>query len=156
MNYLPLCSLLFLMFVSCTDSPREENTEATAKQEVLEEFNAMYKTYAKGTDEFYNFFEEDFVRVDMQGKTHRGVKDQKSELNDYLSKNNKFELLSYGEPTLVSSNDQVVTINPYEELFINESGSDTTFNKGVYIAVWKKQADDTWKISMDTWHSGLE
>ena len=57
---------------------------------------------------------------------------------------------------MVIGSDQVVTINTYEELFIRNDDMDSTYNKGVYVAVWRKQLDNTWKISMDTWHAGLE
>lgn len=147
--------LIILILPSCNDNLSKEDSEEDIRTEVLREYNAMYNTYALGNDEFFKFYVNDFTRLDSKGNLKKGVTNPKEEWNEYLNKYS-LKLLSFDEPEMIVGSDQVVTINTYVELFIEKSNMDTTYNKGVYVAVWSKQSDDTWKISMDTWHAGLD
>ena len=74
-----------------------EEIEKTIKEAVLNEYNAMYDTYSNGTDEFFNYFENGFVRVDTKGNLGIGVEQPKKEWNDFLS-NYSMKLISF-DPT---------------------------------------------------------
>jgi len=61
-------------------------------------------------------------------------------------------LLNYSQPTVLVGQDQVVTFNTFDELFINKETRDTTEVHGTWLGVWKKQEDGSWKLRMTTWH----
>lgn len=147
--------LLCIIFFSCNKESTYEKNEEDIEDEVLSTYKDMFEAYAEGTDEFFDYYEDDFVRVTGKGEIKIGVDEPKKQFNEYL-KGNSYEVISIDEPKMVTSSGQVVTIGGYEEYFVSNTTNDTTYNKGMYIGVWRKQADDTWKISMETWHAGLE
>ncbi|MCM8568571.1 nuclear transport factor 2 family protein [Gramella jeungdoensis] len=146
-------SLFFI--IGCSENKKEQKSETEIKKEVLAAFNSMYDTYAKGTDEYFQYYEEDFIRVVPSGKITSGIEKPKKEWNEYL-KGHSLYIESYSEPELVISEDQVITIGDFVEYFIDKETNDSTYNRGVYIAAWEEQEDGSWKISMDTWHAGLD
>lgn len=147
--------LIIFLITSCNKKNIEEVNEEKIKSEVLSAYNNMYNSYAEGTDEFFKYYENDFLRVTTSGNLERGVEKPKIEWNDYL-KSHSVDLKNFSEPEIIISPTQVVTIGNYTEYFINRETKDSTYNKGVYIGIWRQQKDKSWKICMDTWHSGLE
>ena len=152
---LSLLPLIFVLLISCEENRENKGSAEDAKAEVLQEYNDMYEVYSQGDQEFFQFYEEDFVRLDSKGNITKGVSNPRQEWKEFMN-THSLKLLSYGQPEMIVSPDQVVTINDFEELFIQKEEQDTAYNRGVYVAVWSRQPDDTWKISMDTWHAGLE
>ncbi len=149
-------ALIILIFViGCSGNKSEPRTDTEIKSEVLATFNSMYEIYAQGTDEYFKYYEDDFVRVVPSGKITRGKEKPKEEWNEYL-KSYSLYLESYSQPELVISENQVITIGEYEEYFIDRETKDSIYNRGVYIAAWNEQEDGSWKICMDTWHAGLD
>lgn len=156
MRKLWLLSLVLILLANCKEAQNNEELKAKAKEEVLKKFNAMWVSYAKGGVDFFDYYEDDLVRVTENGEITIGKEKHKEEWDAYFNEGNSVELIKYDEPTLVTGQDLIITINHFEELFITNNGADTTLNKGVYIIGWKKQSDNTWEISMDTWHAGLD
>lgn len=152
--------ILWCFNISCQSNQDKAKSpemfaETEVRNQILTTYNDMYNTYGEGTSEFFKYFENDFVRVTPIGELQRGVERQKTGWNDYLQ-THMLALESFDEPEIIISRDQVVTIGGYTEYFIERKTNDSTYNRGVYIATWRKQDNGTWKISMDTWHSGLD
>ncbi|AVR44636.1 hypothetical protein C7S20_04815 [Christiangramia fulva] len=147
--------LIFLVFTNCAGDENAEKPKDQIEDQVQKAYNKMFKSYAEGTDDFFEYYEDDFVRVESDGSIHTGIDQPKKDWNRFL-KTHKVELLNYEEdPKMVIGSDQVVTIGKFKELFIEKKSQDTTRNTGVYISSWRKQPDGKWKISMDTFHAGL-
>ena len=141
----------FLMY-SCSE---KKLNEEEIRNQVLSTYNEMYNSYGEGTDEFFKYFENDFLRVTPSGNFQKGVEEQMTNWNDYL-KVKKLHLESFDEPEMIISENQVITIGGYVEYFIDRATKDSSYNRGVYVATWRKQDNGDWKICMDTWHSGLD
>ena len=154
MKKLWLLPLVLIFLTNCKEVPTIEKLETKAKEEVLKELKAMYASYNKANDEFFDYYEGNFVRVTPKGKIQIGKEELKEEWNAYLSSIKSFEFIKYGDPIVINGQDQVITINTYEEWFI--TSEDTAVAEGVFTAAWKKQSDNTWKISMETWTVGLD
>ncbi|WP_223033718.1 YybH family protein [Hanstruepera marina] len=148
----PLLVLIIFLITNCAE---KKESETDIRNNILTTYNNMYISYGEGTDEFFKYFENDFVRVTPSGDLLRGMEKQKNEWNNYL-KTHSVGLESFGKPEMIISNNQVVTIGDYNEYFINRETKDSTHNRGVYIATWRKQENGSWKICVDTWHSGLD
>lgn len=155
MKIVSLLILYIFIFSGCTEEKNEVFSAEDTTNEVLEAYNNMYDSYAKGTDEFFDYYEKDFVRVPTSGEVQTGVEGPQAEWNEYL-KTHSLYLEEYGKPEIILGDNQVVTIGDYTEYFIDRNTKDSTYNRGVYIAAWRKQDDGSWKISMDTWQAGLE
>lgn len=151
-------SILFLTAIfatACSERIAREESEEDTKNEVLQAYNEMYTSYGEGTDEFFKYFEDDFLRITPSGESQTGVEERKKEWNTFLE-TYALGLENFGKPEMIVSAKQVVTIGGYNEYFINRETQDSSYNRGVYIATWRKQEDGAWKICMDTWHSGLD
>lgn len=155
MKYYTLLLVITLFIMSCAKHQKKEEGEKDIKKEVLKAYNSMYNSYAKGTDDFFKYYEDDFLRVETSGKLNRGVKKRKMEWNNYL-KTHSVVLENFDQPEMIISPQQVITIGDFSEYFIDQKTKDSIYNRGVYIAAWKKQKDGSWKIGMDTWHAGLD
>ena len=147
--------IIILLITSCNEKNSEAANEEKIRSEVLSAYNNMYNSYAEGTDEFFRYYENDFLRVTTSGNLERGIEKPKVEWNDYL-KSHSVDLKNFSKPDMIIGSGQVVTIGNYTEYFINRETKDSTYNKGLYIGVWRQQEDKTWKICMDTWHAGLK
>lgn len=152
MKKLIVLTLGIFILPSCTE---KKVNEKDIRRQVLTTYNEMYNSYGEGTDEFFKYFENDFLRVTPSGNYQRGVEEQIANWNDYL-KIKKLYLDSFDEPEMIISQNQVITIGGYVEYFIDRTTLDSSYNRGVYVATWRKQENGVWKICMDTWHPGLD
>jgi len=146
-----LLLLIFLLIISCSEKEKEEDI----MNNILTTYNEMYTSYGEGNNDFFKYFENDFVRVTSSGDIQRGVEKPKVEWTDYLKIYSVY-LKNFSKPEIILSPKQAITIGDYEEYFINRETKDSIYNRGVYIASWRIQEDGSWKISMDTWHAGLD
>lgn len=140
--------LMSVLFFSCNKESTDEKNDKYIEDEILSNYNGVFNAYAEGP-EFFDYYEDDFVRVTGKGEIQIGLDAPKKEFKEMV-KNNSYELISFDEPKMVIGSGQVVTIGGFEEYIVSKITNDTTYIKGMYIGVWRKQPDDTWKISMDT------
>jgi len=150
-----LLLLIILLITSCSENKNAIENEQDIISNILTTYNEMYTSYGQGTDEFFKYFENDFIRVTTSGVIERGIENRKVEWTEYL-KTYSVYLKNFSTPEIILSEKQAITIGDYEEYFINRETKDSTYNRGVYVASWRKQEDGSWKISVDTWHSGLD
>jgi len=149
-----LLLLIVLLITSCSEKKKGEENEQDIMNNILTTYNEMYTSYGEGDNDFFKYFENDFVRVTSSGDIQRGVEKPKVEWTDYLKIYSVY-LKNFSKPEIILSPKQAITIGDYEEYFINRETKDSIYNRGVYIASWRIQEDGSWKISMDTWHAGL-
>ncbi len=150
-----LLLLIIFLITSCSEKKKAEENEQDIMNSILTTYNEMYTSYGEGTDDFFKYYENDFVRVTSSGDIQRGIEKPRIEWTDYL-KIYSVDLKSFSTPEIIISEKQAITIGDYEEYFINRETKDSIYNRGVYVASWRKQEDGSWKISMDTWHAGLD
>jgi ketosteroid isomerase-like protein len=62
------------------------------------------------------------------------------------------EATSKTEEQVVMAPDWVMERGSYQVARTPKAGGDTAVEVGSYLTVWKKQSDQTWKISYDIWH----
>ena len=149
-----LLLLIILLITSCSEKKNAKENEQDIRNNILTTYNEMYTSYGEGTDDFFKYYENDFVRVTTSGDIERGIEKPKIEWTEYL-KTYSVYLKNFSTPEIILSEKQAITIGDYEEYFINRETKDSTYNRGVYVASWRKQEDGSWKISVDTWHAGL-
>ncbi|HET8810349.1 MAG TPA: hypothetical protein VFM65_08805 [Flavobacteriaceae bacterium] len=150
-----LLLLIILLITSCSEKEKEVENEQDIMNNILTTYNEMYTSYGEGTDDFFKYYENDFVRVTSSGDIERGIEKSKIEWTEYL-KTYSVYLKKFSTPEIILSEKQAITIGDFEEYFINRETKDSIYNRGVYVASWRKQEDGSWKISVDTWHAGLD
>lgn len=150
-----LLLLIIFLITSCSEKKKAEENEQDIMNNILTTYNEMYTSYGEGTDDFFKYYENDFVRVTSSGHIQKGIEKPKNEWTDYLKIYSVY-LKKFSTPEIIISEKQAITIGDYEEYFINRETKDSIYNRGVYVASWREQEDGSWKISMDTWHAGLD
>ena len=150
MKKLSLLFLLFMLLISCKNN--EVQSDKMIETEIIKLFNNLYEDYKVfDVDKFTSYYQDDVIRMGTDGTYEIGKEVFKQ---GWIETAEKFEmvLLDYSQPTVLVGQDQVVTFNTYDELFINKETRDTTKVNGTWIGIWKKQEDGSWKLRMTTWH----
>ncbi|MFX0558585.1 hypothetical protein ACOCEA_17415 [Maribacter sp. CXY002] len=150
-----LLLLIIFLTTNCSEKKKAEENEQDIMNNILTTYNEMYTSYGEGTDDFFKYYENNFIRVTSSGDIQKGIEKPKIEWADYLKIYSVY-LKSFSTPEIIISKKQAITIGDYEEYFINRETKDSIYNRGVYVASWREQEDGSWKISMDTWHAGLD
>ena len=67
---------------------------------------------------------------------------------------NRYDVIlqDHGKPTVFADGNQALGFSTYDEIFINKATNDTFREMGTWIALWKKQIDNSWKIEFETSH----
>ena len=150
MKKITLFLILAVLIIGCNES--EVQSDKEIESEITKLYNNLYEDYrAFDVDKFTNYYQDDVIRMGTDGTYETGKDIFKK---GWIESAEKFDmvLLDYSKPTVLVGQDQVVTFNTYDELFINKETRDTTEVHGTWIGIWKKQEDGSWKLRMTTWH----
>ena len=142
--------LTLLIFISCSEDKQQSSEEI--KTEVINTLNKLYEGYSDSDlEEFTRYYQNDVIRMGTDGEYQKG---KDVFIENWTKTYEKYEVvvLDYSQPEVLVGQDQVVTFNNYDEMFIEKKTRDTTRIQGTWIGVWKKQEDDSWKLRMTTWH----
>ena len=158
MKYVFVFSVL-LFFAGCqgreSSTKKEEamyhnEVETTIKTEIKD----MYDNYEKSGLEWINYYQDHYTLISPTGsvesETAKGLRKEWKE----IYKNDRVVVISHGEPTVMASEDMAVHWNPVSEAFISKETGDTLRKSaGLWMAVWQKQDDGSWKISVETYQA---
>lgn len=144
--------LMALLFITISCNQNNAVNEEKIKTEVGKAWKGLYNDYENANISFTDYYQEDVIRMGTDGGYEVGKEIFKKGWVDHY-KDNEVQLLAYSQPTILPSRDQAVTFNTYDEIFINKQTQDTTFVKGTWVAIWKRQQNGSWKICMSTWHN---
>ena len=150
--YISLALVLALALTLTSCRSEIDSKEQNSVTEVKKAWEALYEHYSNSDMRFIDYYQDDVLRMGTDGEYKVGKAVFKKGWENHY-KENYVKLLDYSQPTILESEDQSVTFNTYEELFINKQTQDTTHVEGTWIAIWKKQDDGSWKIRMSTWHN---
>ena len=142
--------ITILFFLSCSEDKKQSKEEI--KAEVVTTLNKLYEGYIDSDlEEFTRFYQDDVIRMGTDGEYQIG---KEVFIENWTKTYKKYDVivLDYSQPEVLVGQDQVVTYNTYDEMFIEKKTRDTTRINGTWIGVWKKQEDDSWKLRMTTWH----
>lgn len=139
-------SLLVMMAGSCT--PRvDEVDQAAAREEIMKADRDFAKaTQDKGVDGWVGYFADQGAMFPA-GKLIRGKEAIRAAMTPALEGGNRLEW----EPTeadVSSSGDLGYTIGRYESSAVDSDGNQQS-GRGLYVTIWKKQADGAWKVVVD-------
>lgn len=130
------------------------NAKTTAESEVQKAIATAYNYYTKSDIRWVDFYNDKYTVITGDGTALTMYADslRKNWLKRY--KNYDVIVLNHGQPTVIASENQALHFNTASEMFINKTTNDTTKNgAGTWIALWKKQNDNSWKIVWETYQT---
>ena len=102
-------------------------------------------------DSLMKFYEPDFLRIPPNQELTRGFEAIKIILEDFYTEN-EYVLIEGGDKEFQITNELVVSYSTFVDYWVSESGGETNQREGRLITVWRKQIDDTWKITTEIWN----
>jgi uncharacterized protein (TIGR02246 family) len=145
------CLTLFLFTFICSVSAADSKIEQAVRDQDAKWSNAAE---SRDVDKLVSFYAADAVVL----PAHAAIATTKDSIRQIFQR-----LLSIHDvalswkPTNVivaGSGDLAYSTGTYEMNAPDESGKSTT-DHGKYVAVWKKQADGSWKVAVDIWNTDL-
>ena len=122
--------------------------ERAAMEEILAADRAFAQATAEGGVEgWVSYFADDGVMISGGGEVAGGQAVR--ELMSPAFADSSFSLT--WEPIrgeVSEANDLGYTIGRYESRRVGDAG-DTTFEKGLYVTIWRKQVDGSWRVALD-------
>lgn len=115
-----------------------------------QELDSFYTVYQRFDYDWIDFFDDEFTNVFPDTPIRKISKDSTKAIWKGIYDRYDVQLLSYGKPTFITSEDMVISHNSFNEIFINKESQDTIKNVGTYVVAWKRQPDDSWKIVFET------
>ena len=145
---------LLVILVSCLLIGCQNRTEKTSVPDleamIGKHIDSFYTTYKKYNYEWIDFFEDEFVNVFPDTPIRNISKDSTKALWKGIYTRYHVQIVSYGKPSFITSQDMVISHNNFHEIFINKQTQDTIKNIGAYIIAWRKQPNSAWKIAFET------
>jgi len=102
-------------------------------------------------DSLMKFYEPDFLRIPPNQELTRGFEAIKIILEDFY-KDNAYVLVEGGEKEFQITNELVVAYSTFIDYWVSDANGVTNQREGRLITVWRKQGDDTWKITTEIWN----
>jgi hypothetical protein len=144
--------LLILCFAACQPAPKSPEAQLKEAEEAVRlSFLDLYEKYVAADISYTGYYEEQVIRMDGKGQVKLGKKEH-VENQKQIYETYEVQMLDYSDPTILPGLDQCMTYNTYEEYFIHKETGDTSLVIGTWVALWRKQPDDSWKLRMTTWH----
>ncbi len=154
------CAINLLLIFACS-SPRidlENVTETKPDFESIEKEIATLidrhsSVFADGNlDSLLSFYEADALSVPPGEALNRSAIKIIKRIEEFNEENN-YILIETGEIEFRTTENMVVAYTTFVDHWVPKSGGETTSIKGRWITVWRKQDNDSWKISMEMWNN---
>ncbi len=129
----------------------DPDSAVLAESEVRNAVNQAYDYYSHADMQWIDYYNDSFTIINNNGEAITNHADTLRKQWKNMYQNNEVTVLSQGDPTIIASGKQVLHYNKVHEIIVNHESHDTIDNKGTWIALWKKQADDSWKIVWETY-----
>lgn len=151
---------LFLLLVvqNCQKNTDSEikigNANSGIDSEVRKAVNDAYTLYTKSNPGWTNYYDDTYTVITGGGRSLTQYTDSLRKQWENIYEKYKVVVLNHGEPTIHASGNQALHYNTAAEMFINKATNDIVRNNtGTWIALWEKQADDSWKIVLETYQA---
>jgi hypothetical protein len=158
MKHLSFLTMVFLLAGCQGRMASNHKEEAIYHGEVeayiKDEIKNMYKLYEKSDPGWVDYYQAHYRLISGNGTViPETVKSLRAEWKKIYDRDTVI-VLNHGEPTVIASEDLAVHWNSVSEVIISKETGDTLRkNSGVWMGVWQKQDDGSWKISAETYQS---
>ena len=154
-SLMPAATLAVLFFSACSRPaapPDNRAADAAAVQKADADWSAAAQ--AKQVDAWLAFYADDAVVLPPNDKAAAGKDAIRKTITDLLALPGLSVSWQTTKAEAARSGDLAYAYGTYE-LTANDARGIPTTDHGKYSEVWKKQADGSWKCSVDMWSSDL-
>ncbi|MFG6686639.1 YybH family protein [Mariniflexile sp. HNIBRBA6329] len=151
---LSIIILISSFLIGCKNDKRIESLTKTSESEltaiITKQVDSLYSVYERFDYDWIEFYADSYTAIYPDSPIQHLTKDSLKAQWERIYSKYDVKLVYRGRPTIIPSEDMAISYNSFNEIFINKENSDTIKNVGTYIANWKKQSDDSWKIVFET------
>lgn len=144
---------------SCTDQNESDkeiiSSNSEVETEVRKQIEKAYNYYDKSDIKWVDFYNDTFKVISENGSILENYADSLRKQWRNIYKHYNVIVKYHGEPTVIGSGNQALHYNNASEIFVDKKTNDTLSNSsgGLWIALWQKQNDDSWKIILETYQA---
>lgn len=161
MKNLKLLTFLILILLICIISGCQSKKKDTLEKSVnlsitkletiiKKRIDSFYTVYKQYDNDWIDFFEDEFTNVFPDTPIRKISKDSTKAIWKGIYNRNNVQLISYGKPTFITSQNMVISYNSFKEIFINKQSKDTIQIAGTYLLAWRRQPNSSWKIAFES------
>jgi len=135
------------------NSNQASESSSDARSEVEQVIKKTNDYYKNGDMRWVDSYDDTYTVITDDGRSITQYAD--SLRNQWKKMTQKYNVVvrEPGEPTIIASDHQALHYNTASEMFINKATNDTMDNTGTWIALWKKQKVNSWKIVLETYQA---
>lgn len=124
------------------------------RQTIEEMNNKLEKGIVEGDmNTMLSFYTEDAISLPDFEPAVRGIAEIKKKAEEHHKEGMKITSADFKTTDVVGSGDIAVEVGEWN-MTMTMPGSSTPMNDmGKYVTVWQKQADNTWKVKVETWNT---
>jgi ketosteroid isomerase-like protein len=147
-----LCIAFMLIFCFVLTIRAEDWNKV--KQTIEEMNNKMEKELVEGNvEQLITYYTEDAISLPGFEPACRGIAEIKQKAEEHNQQGFKVTSADFKTTDVIGSGDIAVEVGEWN-MTITMPGSGSPMNDtGKYVTVWQKQADDSWKIKVETWNT---
>jgi uncharacterized protein (TIGR02246 family) len=148
-NYILIIGSLFILVLIMPGCSQQKNRA----QDEVETIKGVYKTYTNSVEEgdldnFMSCFDENATRSEP-GRPAIIGKDKIREHFEEIFSQARYKIAQIGEKKIEACGDMAYGYSEITMTFIPKDGSDQFKTDFKVLSIFKKQADDSWKIFID-------
>jgi ketosteroid isomerase-like protein len=130
------------------------STQPAPKTDVIAPYREAFMNAAKAADveALASMVEDDIVSMSPNDTTVYGKDEYRAWWEEYFQ---YFRLVAFSEPerNVVVNGDIAIEISGYMIAVAPANGESRIRDDGRTMTIWKRQADDSWRISQTIWNS---
>ena len=154
------CAINLLLIFACS-SPRTDPENFTETKPDFESIEKEIATlidrhstvFADGNlDSLLSFYEADALSAPPGEVLNRSAIEIIQRIEEFNVEND-YVLIETGEIEFRTTENMVVAYTTFIDHWVPKSGGEAAQREGRWITVWRKQDDDSWKISIEMWNN---
>jgi ketosteroid isomerase-like protein len=99
------------------------------------------------------FYTDDAVSLPSFEPALRGISEIKKKSQENLKTGYKITSADFKTTDVIGSGDLAVEVGEWNMTMLMPGSVDPMNDTGKYVTVWQKQADNSWKIKVETWNT---
>jgi hypothetical protein len=132
---------------------KNESSDNDVETEVRKEIETVYIYYTESDLKWVDYYNDQYTFINGDGTVQTEYADSLRMKWKNIYMKNDVILQDYGKPTIFASGNKALHYNTAREIIVDKTTKDTSKFDGTWIAMWGKQADNSWKIIFETYQA---
>jgi ketosteroid isomerase-like protein len=148
MNAAKLQYLVCVCVLLSACAPGEPPKDTEDVRQAFQDLSAAWM--AGDMDAVWSFYHDDITRLPARGGIVKGLQVLREDAATSIEQSDLY-FDDIGEATIQRSGDLAVTYSTYHERRVWKETGSVTRQNGLWLLVWRRQVDGSWKVSTSTW-----